>query len=301
MSMRGFQRGFQQAARNLERSKPLRFGDFKSIKLREPIVPTHKNFDVSPDHPLWAFFPDGSQSETCFRAPEELPSDSRAWTMPELRRKSFDDLHKLWYLTLKERNILAREVRLSLAIDFMNTTRYDEIDNKLKMTQKRIKQTLLERQVAYERVQLDTANQEQYLAEFKQRYLSAEDHEIGDMNEKLVRLQYALFGIEPSLSECNLEEDINVKFVEGLSYVANLKAERFVRLNEGLLELPLNGPMEQLPFLLRDVEEAVAEINALRESGQSTVLDKIDVFPFLRNALQAAKDAESSELDTETA
>lgn len=301
MPIRGFQRGFHQAARKLERSKPLRFGDFKSIKLREPIVPTHKNFDVSPDHPLWAFFPEGSHSETCFRAPEELPSDSRAWTMPELRRKSFDDLHKLWYLSLKERNILAREVRLSLAIDFMNTARYDEIDKKLKMTQKRIRQTLLERQVAYERVQLDTAEQEQYLQEFEQRYISAEEHEVGDMNEKLIRLQYALFGIEPSLSECNLEEDINVKFVEGLSYVANLKAKRFVRLNESLLELPLNGPMEQLPFLLRDVNEAVAEVNALREAGQSVVLDKIDVFPFLRNALQAAQDAEISELATETA
>lgn len=299
--MRGFQRGFQQAARNLERSKPLKFGDFKSIKLREPIVPTHKNFDVSPDHPLWAFFPDGSQSDTCFRTPEELPSDSRSWTMPELRRKSFDDLHKIWYLTLKERNILAREVRLALAIDYMNTSRYDEIDNKLKLTQKRIKQTLLERQVAYERVQLETAEQEQYLQEFHERYVSAEEHEIGDMNEKLVRLQYALFGIEPNLSECNLEEDINVKFVEGLSYVADLKAKRYVRLNDSLLELPLNGPMEQLPFLLRDVEDAVAEVNALRESGQSVVLDKIDVFPFLRNALQAAKDAESSELATEAA
>lgn len=298
---KGFQRGIHKAARNLERQKPLKFGDFRSIKLREPIVPTHKNFDVSPDHPLWAFFPDGSQSETCFRSPEELPSDSRAWTMPELRRKSFDDLHKLWYLTLKERNILAREVRLSLSIDFMNTARYDEIDKKLKMTQKRIRQTLLERQVAYERVQLNTAQQEEYLQEFKQRYISVEEHEIGDMNEKLVRLQYAMFGIEPSLSECNLDEDINIKFVEGLSYVANLKAERFVKLNESLLKLPLNGPMEQLPFLLRDVKEAVAEVNALRETGQSVVLDKIDVFPFLRNALQAAKDAESSELDAETA
>lgn len=279
----------------LERTKPLKFSSIKNIKLRKPIVPTHKNFDVSPDHPLWAFFPEGSNSESCFRRPEEVGSDSRAWTMAELRRKSFDDLHRLWYLTLKERNILAREVRLAQSIDFMNITRFNEVDDRLKLTQKRIKQTLLERQVAFERAQLLTKEQEEFLQNFKKKYIDADSTAIGSFNDKLVRLQYALFGIEPNLLECNLEEDINVKFVEGLNYVANLKLERYLKSNPDTLELPLNGVMEELPFLLRDVEEAVEEVKALRESGQSVKLDKIDVFPFLRNALQVTRDGMNTE------
>ncbi|CAI5755884.1 unnamed protein product [Candida verbasci] len=267
-------------------ARSLKFKDLSKIKLREPILPTINNFEVSPDHPLWQFFPQGSNTTTPIRQSEDLDLDSRGWTSAELRRKSFEDLHKIWYLCLKERNILAREVRTGESIGMMDFSRFNSIDIKLIKTQKRIKQVLLERQIAYERSQIDfTEEKTKYLQEFRESFLNCEEGEFEEQYEKLIRLQYAFFGIPPELKVENLDEDITINFINGLEYVSNLKLERYLKNNDVEFEMPLNGPMEQLPFLLFDVEEAINQVKTLREEGINIKLKKIEIIPFLKNAI----------------
>ncbi|KAH8555001.1 mitochondrial 39-S ribosomal protein L47 (MRP-L47)-domain-containing protein [Umbelopsis sp. PMI_123] len=72
----------------------------------------------------------------------------RSWKASELRLKSFEDLHKLWYVLLKERNVLAtqREEARRLGIDKSTWTNA----GRCKKSMARIKFVLNERQKAYE-------------------------------------------------------------------------------------------------------------------------------------------------------
>ncbi|EJD50745.1 hypothetical protein AURDEDRAFT_143198 [Auricularia subglabra TFB-10046 SS5] len=71
----------------------------------------HLGFETAPKHPLWAFFRRNAKDEPVIIDPNhpDFTLHGRAWTAEELRRKSFRDLHTLWYAVARERNLLASQ------------------------------------------------------------------------------------------------------------------------------------------------------------------------------------------------
>ncbi|KAJ2848763.1 54S ribosomal protein L4 mitochondrial [Coemansia erecta] len=107
--------------------------------------------------------------EEFFQGGERLPKvhqqTGRAWAASELRQKSWEDLHKLWYLVLKERNVLASQneeaKRLGVHAEaFTNKSRVI----KCKKTMARIKTVLNERRLAWEEAQKLSAKQKKRAA-----------------------------------------------------------------------------------------------------------------------------------------
>ncbi|GAQ88091.1 mitochondrial ribosomal protein L29 precursor [Klebsormidium nitens] len=75
----------------------------------------------------------------------------REWKASDLRLKSFDDLHKLWYVLLKERNMLATQKEIHRKAGYV-MPRLDRIP-KVRKAMCRIKHVLTERALAESDVQ----------------------------------------------------------------------------------------------------------------------------------------------------
>ncbi|EDN11378.1 mitochondrial 54S ribosomal protein YmL4 [Histoplasma capsulatum] len=117
--------------------------------LPRPVKPKEQEKRPSnPKHGLWGFFgPDRKPIPT----PEEEYAHGRAWSIQELRQKSWDDLHKLYWLCVKERNRIAtaryERQRLQAGYgDYESNNR----DKTVRGTQQSIKQVLRERWYAWE-------------------------------------------------------------------------------------------------------------------------------------------------------
>ncbi|CAE6503305.1 unnamed protein product [Rhizoctonia solani] len=76
----------------------------------------------------------------------------RAWLASELRRKSFKDLHTLWYVLARERNLLATQAAEArrIGIDIALFTNGQKRDLRCRKSMARIKQVLNERRLAYD-------------------------------------------------------------------------------------------------------------------------------------------------------
>ncbi|KAI9454817.1 mitochondrial 39-S ribosomal protein L47 (MRP-L47)-domain-containing protein [Boletus coccyginus] len=118
----------------------------------------HLGLNVDPNHGLWAFFRkkevDGVVTHETLEARESLTESGRPWHAAELRRKSFRDLHTLWYVLLRERNVLAtqREEARRIGIQNPEALAAPIMDRMCRKSMARLKFVLNERRLHYEKL-----------------------------------------------------------------------------------------------------------------------------------------------------
>ncbi|KAL2126135.1 hypothetical protein VTI74DRAFT_1632 [Chaetomium olivicolor] len=103
---------------------------------------------TDPDHGLWEFF---ASRTTVANTPEEDAKHGRSWTVEELRHKSWDDLHRLWWVCVKERNRIATAnwERNKSQLGF-GEAEAQQRDFTVRATMRAIKHALTERYYAWE-------------------------------------------------------------------------------------------------------------------------------------------------------
>ncbi|KAF1987411.1 MRP-L47-domain-containing protein [Aulographum hederae CBS 113979] len=98
---------------------------------------------IDDTHGLWGFF---NKEKRILALPEEDGAHGRAWYVAELRNKSWEDMHSLWWVCLKELNRLSTEKRIRGQLKAgYGDYEADERAKTVKSTMKAIRHTLIER------------------------------------------------------------------------------------------------------------------------------------------------------------
>ncbi|EXJ81064.1 hypothetical protein A1O3_07352 [Capronia epimyces CBS 606.96] len=121
-----------------------------------PVARDHRTtaaeYAGSEDHGLWGFFDQKRQS---MLPPDEESSHGRAWTYQELSVKSFEDLHKLYWVCVKEQNrALTREKERKRVRAGYGALESEERVDAIRETMTLIREVLADRQLSYDQAHL---------------------------------------------------------------------------------------------------------------------------------------------------
>ncbi|KAL4979937.1 54S ribosomal protein L4, mitochondrial [Aspergillus desertorum] len=120
--------------------------------LPKPVSPEKlEKRENTPDHGLWGFFP---KDRSALSTPEYDNAHGRSWSIQELREKSWEDLHSLWWVCLKEKNRIATSnlERKRLKAGYGEWEANQRLQT-IRVTQLGIKHVLRERWYAWEDAQ----------------------------------------------------------------------------------------------------------------------------------------------------
>ncbi|EGX92963.1 50S ribosomal protein L4 [Cordyceps militaris CM01] len=133
---------------SLYRSGPREPLSMSNVPLPKPRADYKPTVPVDESHGLWGFFPEPNK---LMWTPTEMEKHGRAWKVEELRRKSWEDLHALWWTCCKERNMLATtKAELERTKLGFGESEIEARELEVNKTMKAIKHTLTERQYTWE-------------------------------------------------------------------------------------------------------------------------------------------------------
>ncbi|KIX93583.1 uncharacterized protein Z520_10761 [Fonsecaea multimorphosa CBS 102226] len=140
----------------IKRTGPRSMRGLWKYPLPVPVARDHRgtaaDYADSDDHGLWGFF---DKSKQALLPPDDESSHGRAWTYKELSAKSFEDLHKLYWVCVKEQNrTLTREKERQRLRAGYGEVESEERVAVVRETMTLIREVLVDRQLSYNQARI---------------------------------------------------------------------------------------------------------------------------------------------------